>query len=187
MEKKRILILDDKKENINAYKATLKENYPEFKPTYAYSEKEGLYLLDKKQKYDLVITDRIMEDEFSGHRIIDKCIDNLIPAFMITEWDHSGKLSSISPVLTEESFGEYMYRGAKKDPETIYGLMQKIFETNSSRIYTHILFKTIGKALEQYDNFVGERSEEVNKLIDRYKEPLFAKIHKGNEYLEQKK
>lgn len=189
MQTKKTLIIDDKKENIDAYKKAIKQYFPELNATYAYSEKEGLYLLDERHKYDLVITDRVMEDEFSGYKIIDKSIDYRIPAFMITEYQHGGKISSVSPVvLASNDFGEYNYYGAKNDPETLNKLIQKIFNNNSEGIYNVILFGTINKAIERYDKFVGQKqSKEMSELIDLYKEPLFELIHQGGSYLDYKK
>ncbi len=180
-----ILILDDKQENIDAYKKAIKGYYPYANVTYAYSEKEGLKLI-KKENYDVIITDRVMEDEYSGHRIIDKSIDYGIPAFMITEYHHGGTISSISPVIVNEVPGVYQYYGPKKSPETLNQLLSQIFKQETDMIETRILFKTTDLAIERYKKYTEKQIWDMDDLLDYYKEILLEATYKGKEYLDQK-
>jgi hypothetical protein len=105
---------------------------------------------------------------------------------MITEHQHGGTISSISPVLVNELPGVYQYSGPKKNPETLNQLLSQVFKQETDMIETRILSNTIDLAIERYEKCTKKQIYDMNDLLDYYKEILLEATYKGKEYLNQK-
>ncbi|MFZ2626788.1 MAG: response regulator [Candidatus Moraniibacteriota bacterium] len=166
MKKKKILIVDDKKENIDAAKVAI-ARAGLLRVAYASSTKEAIdtiitaYETDKTF-FDLVISDLEMEKSSSGIEVAVKSAKYLAIPFIATERNGApgfkygeghGPNTSIEPIKKG-------FHGKKFDPNIWEQIFHGIEEVCLKPPYKQIL-----ESLGSYKKFVGKPSDEIGKLI----------------------
>jgi CheY-like chemotaxis protein len=173
MKKMKILIVDDKLENINAAKVAVAK-ISLSNVTYASSAKEAVGVIvavyeTEKTFFDLVISDLEMEKSSSGIEVAVKGAEYLAIPFIATERNGApgfkygeghGPNTSIEPI-------EKGFHGKKFDPNIWEQIFQEIKKVCSEPPYRQIL-----ESLEGYKKFIGKPSSEIGKLtmisFDKY-------------------
>lgn len=167
MEIKKVLIVDDKTENINAAKQYFK-SIPA-KTEYATNSDEAIKKIkesyDAEAKYDLVITDLKMETKTAGIDVVKEAILNGTYATIATgaNYDKSEN-DPHGPTTTIRPSGDSI-RSKKDKPETWTFALEKSLD--------HIAnYKTSpeAKALQRYEKYVGKISTMPEQIIELFTE-----------------
>jgi len=159
MKKMKILIVDDKLENINAAKVAVAK-IGLSNATYASSAKEAMEMIVttyeiNKAFFNLVISDLEMEEKESGMRVMIKSSEYLALTFIVTERDGEGHgmNTRIEPIRGS-------IRGKKNNPTVWQEIFQIIEKACTEEPYKQIL-----ESLQGYQKFVTRPSSEIGKLV----------------------
>lgn len=163
---KKILVVDDKMENLGAAKEYFEslERYG-IKTDYASSAEQAKEKIQQaykdKEKYSVIISDLVMEEPDSGLQVIREGFKHQTYGFIATGRNHGhhGPFTYILPV-------DYNVNGGKEKPE----VWQKVFE----KVLEHLAeeAKPVIAALERYYKHVGMPSDSLADTAIRMYESM---------------
>jgi CheY-like chemotaxis protein len=161
MKKMKILIVDDKKENITAAKVAA-EKFGLCDVTYASSAKEVMEIIvtvyeTEKTFFDLVISDLEMEEEESGMMVMIKSDEYLALAIIVTGREKGGH--GHGPSTKIQPTGRVV--DGRKDDCCVW---EKVFH-EIEKTCTEEPYKQILESLQSYKKFVTRPSSEIGKLV----------------------
>jgi len=144
---KRILVADDREENISSYKQIFKD-VQDTCVDYVYSGKDAIDSI-KKNSYDLVLTDKNMENEYSGYDVVYESLQKNIPVYLITTYDHTKNHTEISPSLVDGDIKLYRTNGIKDDVQTLKTIFDYLYTSKTFEIMKGVINGTIKYCEEQ--------------------------------------
>lgn len=153
MEIRKILVVDDTPENLQAAKQYF--NSLDIETQYALSSQESIEMIQKayakNHKYDLVLTDLEMETKNSGVEVVKKALETIAYATLVTGRNYNvPDNASHGPNTVVLPIGESM-NGRKSKPEIWEFALKKSLEYVSSEE-----IQKIYKSAKKYLKFVGK-------------------------------
>ena len=153
----KVLVVDDRKENIEAAKIAFSDL--NLNVVYASSAKEAMGIIEEKAFFDLVISDLEMEEKESGKDVVKRGWEYLTPSFIATGRKYESERTDNHGADTFiPKIGIVI--GKKNNPMVWRNIYKKIVDHIDGKS-----FKEIRESLDNYRKFVEKPSAQIGELI----------------------